>query len=231
VKPLPETVQALRELAIRGEADLGTQLFAMATRIRELVPELVGLSLGMLEDQVTLTLVSSTEEIAAIDAVQYLDGGPCIDALQGPSDIEVAVADLFDEARWQMYARATAAMGVASSLSLPVSHEGRVVGGVNLYATTADAFEGLHEAIAGAVGSTAEQAVANADLSFSTQLQARRAPDRVREQADIDIAVGIIAESQQVDVAQARQRLRDAAARAGISEFQAAKVFRRVRTD
>ncbi len=231
MKPLPETVEALRELAIRGEADLGIELFAMATRVRALVPELVGLSLGMVEDRVTLTLVASTEAVAGLDAVQYVDGGPCLEAVDTADTVDVAGAGLFDEDRWQLYARASAEMGVASSLSLPVMHQGRVMGSVNLYASDPGAFDGRHQSVAEAVGSTAEQAVANADLSFRTLQQAQQAPDRVRDQAGIDIAVGIIAESQKVDIALARERLRQAAARANITESQAAEVFRRVRAE
>jgi GAF domain-containing protein len=199
----------------------------MARRVRGVVPELVGLSLGVIEDGVTLTLVASTEQLAALDAVQYLDGGPCVAAVDRAEPLDVNVGDLLDEDRWRLYARAGAAIGVASSLSLPIMDGDRVVGGVNLYASTEDAFTGLHEEVAQAVGSDPALAVANADLSFSTAKLAIEAPNRIREGGDINNALGIIAESQGVNISTARERLRNAAARAGITEAQAARAIKR----
>jgi GAF domain-containing protein len=231
MEPLPQTTEALRELARRGEAALGIELFAMTHRVRAVVPELVGLSLGVVEDGVTLTLVASADQLRALDAVQYVDGGPCVAGVDQASPIDVTIGDLLDEDRWRLYAQASAAVGVASSLSLPIMDGDRVVGGVNLYASTADAFTGVQEAVAEAVGSDAALAVANADLSFETMSVAMEAPDRVRDSGDIDLAVGMISARQGVTTSVARERLRNAAARAGITEAQAARAIRHVRVD
>jgi GAF domain-containing protein len=230
VEPIPQTVEALRELARQGEVSLGVELYAMARRVRAVVPELIGLSLGVVEDGVTLTLVASEDQLAALDAVQYLDGGPCVEGVDSAEVLDVPIGDLLDEDRWHLYARACAATGVASSLSLPITAGDRVVGGVNLYASTADAFTGLHAEVADAVGADAEFAVTNADLSLSTLKQAMEAPARVREGGDINIALGIISEAQGVNIPIARERLRNAAARAGITEAQAARAIRHIRT-
>ena len=230
MEPLPETAEALRELARQGEASLGIELYSMANRVRELVPDLVGLSLGLVSGGLTLTLVASAEQVAALDAAQYLDGGPCVEDVERAEPIEVNVGDLFDEARWQLYAQASAASGVASSLSLPIMDGTHAVGGVNLYAATVDAFAGKHDAIARAVGSTARLAVANADLSFWTAKTAMEAPARVREGSDINVALGIISASQGINIPIARERLRNAAARAGITEVQAARAIKHVRS-
>jgi GAF domain-containing protein len=104
--------------------------------------------------------------------------------------------DLLDEEQWRLFSQATAAAGVATALSLPIVREGRVLAGINLYAGSEDAFDGHHEELAGLAGGWAAGAVANADLSFSTRLQAAEAPPRAR--------------------------VRQAAARAGITEGQAA---------
>lgn len=229
MKPTPETTDALRELARLGEVALGIELHAMASRVRAIVPELIGLSLSVVEDGVTLTLVASAEQLVVLDAVQYLDGGPCVAAVDRTEPLEATISDLLDEERWQLYAQASAEVGVASSLSLPITNGDRVVGGVNLYASTADAFVSRQEALAQAVRSDAALAVSNADLSFSTRKLALEAPRRVKESAEINIAVGLIAENQGVDVTVARKRLRDAAAQAGISEAQTAKVILSVR--
>ncbi len=230
MEPLPQTAETLRELARQGEASLAIQLHVMADRIRDLVPDLVGLSLAVIEEGLTLTLVSSAEQFGALDAVQYVDGGPCIADVDRTEPMDVNVADLLDEDRWELYARASAAVGVASSLSLPVMDGDSVIGGVNLYASTADAFKGLHEEIAAAVGSDAKLAVTNADLSFRTRQLAAEAPVRVREAADVNVALGMISVRQGVTIPVARELLRAAAVRAVITEAQAARVISNIRT-
>jgi hypothetical protein len=75
MEPVPESARLLDQLGgldhgLPGIATLGQQ-------IQDLVPSCVGLSLTILEDEITFTLVSSSTPIASLDALQYLDGGPC----------------------------------------------------------------------------------------------------------------------------------------------------------
>jgi hypothetical protein len=226
VEPTPETRKALAELARHGSTDLAVVVLAMGRQAQDIVPECVGLSLALFDEGLTFTLVASAEEIAALDAVQYLDGGPCVAAAHDEETIEAHAGDLIDEDRWLLYARASAAAGVASSLTLPIVSGEQVKGSVNLYAATESAFAGHHEELAAALGASAEQAVLNANLSFSTRLAAAEAPVRVVEQEEIQVALGIIAASQHVDIPAARERLREAAARAGITDVQAARAVR-----
>ena len=95
--------------------------------------------------------------------------------------------------------------------------------GVNLYASTEDAFAGHHEELAAICRAWAPGAVTNADLAFSTRLEAVATPARMREQTLVDQAVGMLAESQHLHTSAAADRLREAAARAGISQSQAAQ--------
>lgn len=226
--PLPQTLEALRELVAGGDVSLALELFTVAERVRDLVPDLTGLSLGLVDENVTLTLVASAEEVAALDAAQYVDGGPCVESAETGGTVETATEELLDEGRWLMYASAGAASGVASSLTLSITDDGQVVGTVNLYASSPDAFEGRHDEIAEAVGSAPDQAVANADLSMRTVEQAIEAPARIRAGDGVNVAVGIIAERHGVTVAEARERLRQGAARAGISEEQAARAITQI---
>jgi hypothetical protein len=228
VEPTPKTLEAFAELARHGSVDLVDLVLAMGRRAREIVPECVGLSLGLFEDGLTFTLVATDDDIAALDAVQYIDGGPCVDVAQSQSTLDVETDDPVDEDRWRMYAQASAASGVASSLTLPILRERDVIGSVNLYAATPAAFVGHHDDLAKALGASAESAIANADLSFNTRLAAAQTPAQIVEQSEIDLALGIIAESQQVDISAAQERLRQAAARAGITEAQAARAVRRI---
>jgi GAF domain-containing protein len=115
-----------------------------------------------------------------------------------------------------VFAAASAAAHVASTLSLPIRHDGRVVAGVNLYAATRDAFEGHHEELAAALGAWAPGAVANADLSFTTRAAAAEAPRRLTENDETDMTAGMLSEALGISVGEAGERLRNAAARAGL---------------
>ncbi len=214
MKPLPATQELFAQLIESGSPELPAALLEIGRRIPELAPECVGLSLGIVDEGLTMTLVSSGLQVAQIDTTQYLDDGPCVAAVESGETVSANMDDLLDEGRWLLYAQLSAANGVASSLSLPITVDGQVAGSINLYGSTADAFEGRHEAIAAAIGATAETAVTNADLSFSTRLRAAEAPARFIEQRDVDIALGVIAERHALSIDEAAGRLRHAAARA-----------------
>jgi GAF domain-containing protein len=241
VEPIKETRAALDLLTSQGDPEVGLALLRMGRRAREIAPACVGLSLGVLEDDLTFTLVATSEEIAALDAVQYLDGGPCVTGARNDRRVEVVTDGpdgpdgpdgtdgtdgMATEEEWLMYAQALAATGIRSSLTLPVVRGGRVVGSVNLYGATTDAFAGRHDQLAEALGVSAGAAIANADLSFTTRSDAEQTPQRIADQDEVDIALGIIARSQGVDIPTAHKRLRSAAARAGITEGQAARAVR-----
>lgn len=237
LEPLPETKEALAELISFDEPELDDVLLDLGQRARAIVPELVGLSLTLLHEGLTLTLVASGSAAAGVDATQYLDGGPCVQAVEepeevdGPGPTEVVIEDLFDEERWQLYAQASSAVGIASSLSMPLEKDGEMTGGINLYASTSHAFTGHHQDLAGALGTSALRAVANADLTFSSRLLAVEAPAQVRATREVDTAVGVLAVRYGEDVEAARKRLRDAAARAGVSETLVARVIMVLRND
>jgi GAF domain-containing protein len=223
VEPIPQTRHALEHFTQSGEDKLSPELARMGRRALEIVPECVGLSLGLFHHGLTFTLAATSDKIAELDAVQYIDGGPCVDAAQAGREVEVD--DLLDEEHWQLFAQTSAAAGVRSSLTLPLlDSRGSVIGTVNLYASSPEAFESRVEQLAEALGSSAAKAVSNADLSFDTRLEAAEAPQRLVEEDEVNTAVGMIVASQDVDIATARERLRAAAARADVTEGQVARV-------
>lgn len=224
MEPIRETVEAIKELdANAADEDLLAEFEDMGERVREIVPECVGVSLAYLTHGVTFTLVATDEEIATLDAMQYLGGGPCVDAVKDPPRvIQTDPDDLLDEADWQLLAQATAASSIASTLTLPILSGDTAIGSVNLYGATPDAFTDHHQAIAAVFHAWAPGAVTNADLSFRTRDEAEQAPRRVEEQARIDTATGIIAARQDVDLETARVRLTESARRAGVTEVQLA---------
>jgi len=204
MEPIPPTADALARLERLGATEVHSGLESVARLLELIAPQCVGLSL--VEDGLTFTLAASDLQTVGLDAIQYLDGGPCADAVHGNEVLEVETTALSEDRR-SMYARATAAHGVQSSLSMPLVDGDRAVGGVNLYGSTPDAFEDRVDEIATIVGAWARGAV-----------------------RDVDLATGLLAASQGIDTQTAELRLREAAERAGISPVDVARTVIRMHT-
>jgi GAF domain-containing protein len=217
VKPVPETTEAFAELAIHGDPDAGEDLTALAGRAHRLVPELVGVSVALLEEGLCFTFVATDEQYATLDGIQYADDGPCVHAVDTSSVVTANEEDLLDEGLWLLFAQAATATGVGSTLTLPVLDGRRATGSVNLYASTADAFHGNHDQLAELFGGWAGGAVRNADLSFRTRTAAAETPTVLRDQRFIHEAVGILVVRLGVTADEGLQRLEEAAERAGVS--------------
>jgi GAF domain-containing protein len=225
MEPIPETREAIDEFGpFMHDDQLLEKLKEMARRVQEVVPACIGLSLAYREHGVTFTLVASDELIAALDGLQYLDDGPCVAAVEAERIESFSTEDVLGEDRWQIFARGTAAAGVASTLTLPIVIAESVVGSVNLYAETAAAFDGKHEAVAAIFDAWAPGAVANADLTFETRLRAQEAPRLLLDEMRIQVAVGVLVATHGISVGIARERLQDAALKAGVEEAAMAKL-------
>src|SRR3954452_3295649 len=170
VKPIAETVEAAEELGrFDPDMDVLALLQGMADKAQALVPDCLGMSIAWLDQGVAFTLVASDEELAVLDAVQYVAGGPCLEAAEQAQGLEATHEDLLDEDAWRLFSRATASKGVQSTLTIPLTRAGRMAGSANLYAASDNAFEGHHEELARIVGGEVAGVVRNADLTFSTR--------------------------------------------------------------
>jgi hypothetical protein len=103
---------------------------------------------------------------------------------------------------------------------------GRAVLNIDLYASTAYAFRDRIDGLVEALGAWQAGAVTNADLGFETLRRAQQAPERLREQRLVDVAVGLVAARMGLTTDVAALMLREAAERAGVSESEAACVAR-----
>jgi GAF domain-containing protein len=230
MEPIPETIEALDELGpFAGGEDILRGFPEIDRQVRDIVPDCVGLSVASRELGVIFTLVASSDEIAVMDALQYLTGGPCVEAVTGERVLRFTSDQLLDEEEWRLFAQGTAATGILSTLSLPIVTDGQVTGSINLYGGSPQAFTGHHEQLAGIFGAWASGAVTNADLPFRTRLTASQAPRLLRARTQIDTAVGILAATEGIQIGEAAQRLRDASQRAGIDELELAESLIRLR--
>jgi GAF domain-containing protein len=215
VEPIPETRELLELLKVGPDSDrLESWLYSRAQQVAALIPDCVGVSIALFgEEAVTFTFVITAESLRLIDAAQFLDGGPCQESAR--SDVTLAT-DVLSEQRWHLFALAEAATGVQSSLSLPLRADGAPSGSVNFYGSRPDTFTDRARELATLFGAAADDAVSNADLPMTGLQRARTSAQQVRADARLDIAIGILAERQGLPIEEARERLHDAAARAGI---------------
>ena len=215
MQPLPEVRAAADALAaLTDDLDVLRGLEILSEAAVALIPSVIGVSLTIVVDGEPFTVTATDEATGAVDAVQYLDGGPCLDAATDQGAI--MVGDLLDEERWQLYPHAAPASGVRASLSLPLGGAGGPIpGAINLYAGEPHAFTGKERLLAEAFQTPAESFVTNADLSFMTREAARRLPEQMEDKAKVDQASGMLSVMLGWSPDEARTRLRSAAGKAG----------------
>ena len=219
MEPIHETRHAVEEYGpFIGDGDLLDQLTEASRRVRRLIPSCVGITLAVLRERMAFTLLATDREVAALDGVQYVDGGPCVTSAADAETVTYTAESATDEVRWASFARATAARGITSTLTLPIldEHSDEVLGSVNLYAADPTAFDGHHKDVAEVFGAWAAGAVSNADLDFSTRRAAEQTPAVLHDEVRINQAVGALIAGRQYDARQARDLILDAAERAGI---------------
>ena len=213
---LPQSREALDEYVTPSVDDVEGLLRVIEGWAVRAVPECVALSVTLLDEDLTFTLVDS----AATAATDLPADGRSESA--GGQDPLYAL----DERGWADMARERAFAGIASTVSLPVVEQGRAVLNIDLYASTAHAFHDRVDGLVEALGAWQAGAVTNADLGFETLRRAELAPERLREQRHVDVAVGLVAARMGVTTDDAAALLRESAQRAGIGEPQAACVAR-----
>lgn len=217
MEPLPATLETIQELTRDGDTELAAALARMSLDVVKIAPECVGLSLSLVEEGLTLTMTASDQPIGVLDGFQYLDDGPCQRAADDGDVIAWDNDSVLDETHWRLFAEASTAAGVCSTLSLPILRRDTVVAVVNLYGGTHDAFDGRHQELASACGAWAGGATTNADLAFSTSWAAREAPGKIHRNDTVEQAVGVLAVLLEVGPEEARRKLQEAARRAAVA--------------
>lgn len=211
---LPQSREALDEYVTPSVDDVEGLLRVIEGWAVRTVPECVALSVTLLDDDLTFTLVDT-------DASAERPADPAGDTAPRP-DADFAL----DERGWAEMARERAFAGIASTVCLPVVEEGRAVLNIDLYASTAHAFHDRIDGLVAALGAWQAGAVTNADLGFETLRRAEEAPERLRMQRLVDVAVGLVAARVGVTTDTAAGLLAQAADRADVTESQAATVAR-----
>jgi GAF domain-containing protein len=226
MEAIPEVQEAATRLAALADEtlDLVQRLEAVSALAVTLLPSCVGVSITVLVDGDPFTVTATSGDIAALDAVQYLDDGPCLHA--ATTQAPLVIDDVLDEPRWQMYSQAAAATGVRSSMSLPIRGASDApAGALNLYASDPHAFHGVQAQLADLFGVHVGELVENADLSFMTREFARELPQRLDDHEQLNQAIGVLMALHGWGADQARERIRYAASSARVPPTSVARII------
>jgi GAF domain-containing protein len=138
------------------------------------------------------TAAATAEFVHEIDIVQYdeLNEGPCITSIQ--SRRVTISGSLGSDQRWPHFGGRVARMGVHSALSLPLVVGGQVIGAINSYANSRDAF-GEHAVLLGSqFAGSAAVSIYNAQLLAEARERTERLQRALDSRTVIDQAIGII---------------------------------------
>ena len=189
---------ALRGVAglVAGARAVSELLDEMAAFATHAIPGADGASVAILSAahvaQTFQTCAATAEFVGEIDAVQYreLREGPCITCMQ-TGRVTVS-GSLGGDSRWPHFGGRVARMGVHSALSLPLIAGGDVLGSINAYAHSRDAF-GEHAVMLGSqFAGPAAVSVHNAQLLASARERSEYLQRALANRAVIDQAIGII---------------------------------------
>lgn len=149
----------------------------------------------------------TAEFVRKIDTLQYEvhHEGPCITSMRTARPC--VSGSISDDARWPRFGGAVLRLGVNSALSLPLVLREQVIGVINAYAYTLDAFAEHAVAMGTKFAGPAAVAVHNARLLTAAQQRAEQLQRALGTRSVIDQAVGIIRARSGVSAEEAFARL------------------------
>jgi len=150
------------------------------------------LGMGPARDQVQ-ALAASEAFVAEIDAIQYeaTNEGPCITAAAERQPVRTG--NTGGDPRWPRFGPRAGRLGVHSVLSLPLLlPDQTVVGTLNLYSHSKDAFDDDAVRLGGLFAGPAGVAVHNAQVLERAQARAAQLQVALISRATIDQAIGIL---------------------------------------
>ncbi|MGV8967969.1 MAG: GAF and ANTAR domain-containing protein [Cellulomonas sp.] len=182
----------LREIADSAPAALGGAISASVTISREGRP---------------VTVASSDAFAAQFDEVQYTQlEGPCLTALRTGETI--LMDDLAADRRFERYSPRAFALGVRSSLSLPLTGEHQEVGALNLYARDVGGFDAATQADAALFAGDASRALKLAMRLASQVEMTEELRAALQSRTLIDQTLGVIMSQRACDADAAMTILR-----------------------
>lgn len=185
---------ALRGMStmLTGPGNLEETLTHVAEFAVQAIPGADGAGLTLLaEGQRRQTIVASAEFVRQVDDIQYgIEEGPCITAVD--QRVTVTSGSLGGDAQWPHFGPRVGRLGVHSVLSLPLLVPGRVVGAMNVYAHSRDAFSVEAVRLGELFAVPAAVSVLNAQLIADSQRLVGQLSEALTSRSTIDQALGLL---------------------------------------
>ena len=214
----PETVEKLSRVTrlLRTQRTLPAQLEAVVDIVKRAVPSCDGAGIVLLVDGEPTSIAVSDRLTIEIDLVQYETGeGPCLAALH---DGDVVRIDILEkDSRFTRFAPGALDRGLQSVLSTPLRANGRRVGALNMYSTTAHAFDARTEEAVRPMAEYAGHAIACSPLYAYSLDMVDGLMEDLETRAIIEHATGVLMGGQEQTSAEALAQLRNLAMRSGES--------------
>jgi GAF domain-containing protein len=210
--PVQELLRDLNRVVLAGRS-LSDVLTEIVTIAAQGIPGGESSSITLLRGDEAFTAAHFGDMALAADELQYERGyGPCMDA--GRGNVVLRVDDMAEETRWPDYTARVLAVGVRSSLSVPLPYQGSSIGALNNYSSAVAAFATPESLRAGIeVAEAVAVAVVNADAHARIVDQAHNMRLAMESRAVIEQAKGVLMAQRGIDAQQAFDMLRDASQR------------------
>lgn len=203
---MPVSEDTLRELTalsgvVLAQTDLPSTLIEICNIAVRAVPGAEGASVTTFPEG-RPGAMASDRWAQELDELQFGEHeGPCLDAFRTGNVFRVR--DLTAEPRWPSYVPRTVEQGARSLVSLPMSAQGKVIGALNLYARTPDAFDSDAVSVAEIVAAHAGLASEVSAAYFRHRDLAEQLAEAMKSRAVIEQAKGIVMASRHCDADEA----------------------------
>ena len=137
----PEVTASLAQLAglVLSEKTVDAVLELLVSLAASSIPHTDAASVSVVRTGHFETSNATSQEVRVVDERQYRRGqGPCVEAVRSGRHHNVVVAR--EEGRWPDFVAAALAAGFKATLSTPLRAHDRILGALNLYSRSEDAF-------------------------------------------------------------------------------------------
>ena len=191
-----ELHQALAKVVV-ADRELSETLTEITGIARRAMPSVEAASVTLIRGEKAFTAAYDGQMALDADEMQYERGyGPCIDA--GLAGQMFLVDDMRSEQRWPDYAQNVTALGVLSSLSVPLPFQGTSIGALNTYTSQPKIFDDTDVELVQEVAAWIAIAVGNAEAAARTSDDLIQLRALMMSRACIEQAKGILMERHKI---------------------------------
>lgn len=209
---------SLRDLFARlsgllfSEETLQSALDLTVTLAHEVLPGTAGAGVTLIKEARRLTAAYSDEVTKVADMLQYdLDEGPCLSAWREGRPVRIDYMP--EEQRWPRWAPAASALGMRSSISVPITVRDNVpMGAIKAYSRYRSAYDDHDIKVLSMFAGQAAIVLANVQSYEDAQQLSDRLKGALRSRQLIAQAMGIVMQKEGLDEEGAFATLRKLAA-------------------